>query len=194
MTVFGRPPGHHGSHENGGSDEIDVAGLDGLLADAQTPAVHGAAEHTDVTRELFIPATTADTYGDTAYYYAHAKLLDAATNQAEGNGVVPSDFVSLISVKAYFFSESSGDVALVLGGAWCAAGENIWAATGATGVEIVTITAEILTTYDFTAVLAGLAAGDIFGFEIVRNGGAVADTLTDTLRVIGFVLEYTANQ
>lgn len=31
---------HSASHENGGSDEIDVTGLSGLLADPQTPLAH----------------------------------------------------------------------------------------------------------------------------------------------------------
>jgi hypothetical protein len=35
------PPDHNTSHENGGSDEIDVVGLSGLLGDEQTPLVHG---------------------------------------------------------------------------------------------------------------------------------------------------------
>lgn len=34
---------HAASHENGGSDEIDVTGLSGLLADPQTPATHAAS-------------------------------------------------------------------------------------------------------------------------------------------------------
>jgi hypothetical protein len=36
------PLDHSASHENGGSDEISVAGLSGTLADAQTPAAHAA--------------------------------------------------------------------------------------------------------------------------------------------------------
>lgn len=34
------PAGHAASHENAGSDEIDVTGLSGLLADPQTPDTH----------------------------------------------------------------------------------------------------------------------------------------------------------
>ena len=37
---------HQGRHANGGSDELDVTGLSGLLADAQTPMSH-AATHAD---------------------------------------------------------------------------------------------------------------------------------------------------
>jgi len=38
------PAAHAADHQNGGADEISVAGLSGLLADAQTPAAH-AADH-----------------------------------------------------------------------------------------------------------------------------------------------------
>ena len=36
---------HHTRHESGGADEINVAGLSGVLADAQVPQVHGNAYH-----------------------------------------------------------------------------------------------------------------------------------------------------
>lgn len=42
----GSPSAHATSHENGGTDEIDVTGLSGVLADPQTPAAH-AASHSD---------------------------------------------------------------------------------------------------------------------------------------------------
>lgn len=42
----GVPAAHAASHQNGGSDEISVAGLSGLLADSQTPLAH-AASHKD---------------------------------------------------------------------------------------------------------------------------------------------------
>lgn len=40
------PPNHATEHENGGGDEISVAGLSGLLADAQTPLAHDIDDHT----------------------------------------------------------------------------------------------------------------------------------------------------
>lgn len=40
----GAPAAHAASHENGGSDEISVAGLSGLLADDQNPVAH-ATDH-----------------------------------------------------------------------------------------------------------------------------------------------------
>ena len=43
--------GHAARHENGGADEISVAGLSGALADAQIPTAH-AASHTDGTDDV----------------------------------------------------------------------------------------------------------------------------------------------
>jgi hypothetical protein len=39
----GAPAAHATSHQNGGSDEISVAGLSGLLADAQVPMTHASS-------------------------------------------------------------------------------------------------------------------------------------------------------
>lgn len=39
------PAAHAATHENGGSDEISVAGLSGDLADAQDPKAHAASHH-----------------------------------------------------------------------------------------------------------------------------------------------------
>lgn len=48
--VSGSTPGIHAStHENGGTDQIDVTGLSGLLSDPQTPADHTIASHSDTT-------------------------------------------------------------------------------------------------------------------------------------------------
>jgi len=46
ITEAGVVPDHASTHENGGGDEISVAGLSGLLADGQTPLSH-ASTHED---------------------------------------------------------------------------------------------------------------------------------------------------
>lgn len=52
-TPTGFDPGLHAStHEDGGSDEISVAGLTGLLATAQTPAAHKASHQDGGSDEL----------------------------------------------------------------------------------------------------------------------------------------------
>jgi hypothetical protein len=42
----GAPDAHATTHQNAGSDEISVAGLSGVLADAQTPLAHNQASTT----------------------------------------------------------------------------------------------------------------------------------------------------
>lgn len=48
MSDARTPSSHASSHQNGQTDEINVAGLSGLLADPQTPAAHAHA-HADTT-------------------------------------------------------------------------------------------------------------------------------------------------
>jgi len=40
IVAAGTVPAHAATHENGGSDQVNVAGLTGLLADPQTPLIH----------------------------------------------------------------------------------------------------------------------------------------------------------
>lgn len=51
IGVSGPPEAHAASHQNGGADEISVAGLSGLLADNQNPTAH-ASEHVDGTDDI----------------------------------------------------------------------------------------------------------------------------------------------
>lgn len=46
LDLSGLTPSLHASrHQNGGADEVSVTGLSGLLADQQTPLIHGTAKH-----------------------------------------------------------------------------------------------------------------------------------------------------
>ena len=49
--VSGSSSAHHARHENGGADEVDVAGLSGELADDQPPKDH-ASDHVDGTDDI----------------------------------------------------------------------------------------------------------------------------------------------
>jgi len=62
---------HHTRHENGGGDEIDVTGLPGLLADAQTPDTHAAA-HELAGGDLLSVAGLAGALADPQVPTAHA--------------------------------------------------------------------------------------------------------------------------
>jgi len=48
------PASHASSHENGGADEISVAGLSGVLADAQTPASHASSHENGGADEISV--------------------------------------------------------------------------------------------------------------------------------------------
>lgn len=55
---------HASRHENGGADEVSVAGLSGLLADGQTPLAHATSHERGGADELTDLAFTPDVPGD----------------------------------------------------------------------------------------------------------------------------------
>jgi hypothetical protein len=52
------PEAHHATHEAGGSDEVDVTDLSGLLADAQTPLAHATSHESGGSDELDLDGLT----------------------------------------------------------------------------------------------------------------------------------------
>jgi len=68
------PAAHHATHENGGMDEVSVAGLSGLLADEQDPLDHaadhqlGGGDEIDVTG---LSGALADPQTPAAHYASH---------------------------------------------------------------------------------------------------------------------------
>lgn len=53
-TIAGQVPSHGSTHENGGADEISVADLSGLLADAQTPLSHDSTHEDGGADEISV--------------------------------------------------------------------------------------------------------------------------------------------
>ncbi len=100
------PTAHAASHENGGGDEINVAGLSGLLADPQTPATHTIVSH-DTT------ATGAEltelTDGSTTVLHAHA----ITGNEDLTNGVLTGGLVTINGGDNTTFDVAAG-VAIVV--------------------------------------------------------------------------------
>lgn len=82
---------HSARHENGGADEISVAGLAGLLADAQTPTAHATShqdagtDEIDITGLSGISAELALHLADTADAHdaSAISLADAGGNTTE---------------------------------------------------------------------------------------------------------------
>jgi len=54
IPTSGTPDAHHLTHENGGSDEISVAGLSGVLADAQVPSAHNTTHENGGADEISV--------------------------------------------------------------------------------------------------------------------------------------------
>lgn len=66
------PAAHHATHEDGGSDEIDVTGLSGLLADEQDPLAHHADHETGGSDEIDVtglPGLLADEQDPLPHYH-----------------------------------------------------------------------------------------------------------------------------
>jgi len=61
------PAGHHATHEDGGSDELDVTDLDGLLADAQIPLAHHTSHELGGDDEIDVTGLPGAGGGGTSY-------------------------------------------------------------------------------------------------------------------------------
>jgi len=67
-NIGGTPGFHATTHQDGGTDEISVAGLSGLLGDAQTPASHNNSAHSETYKvEGTAPASHNNTYHSETY-------------------------------------------------------------------------------------------------------------------------------
>jgi len=76
------PVDHAPAHEDGGSDEIDVTDLSGLLADSQTPLAHEASHRSGGADELSHSNLAGLSADDHSQYYNKARL-----------GLIKPDFV-----------------------------------------------------------------------------------------------------
>lgn len=191
---------HKGRHENGGDDEVSVAGLSGELADDQPPKTHGADKHTNVARTLFIPPSN--------YYSGEAGAkgnfpvikLDPDTDEFVYFAfMVPSDFVSFSNVGVVWVSDDAlGTDGLV----WRTVYDANWAAhneayninsentsrlPGVGDQEIVYVTATNLS-------LSGLAIGDYVGIKLTRDANHAFDTYERDIDIIGLLFSYVAEQ
>jgi len=92
FSSAGGTPAHAASHQNGGADEITVAGLSGELADDQPPKAHKASHQTGGGDELDLTSMKADSIaektGDTGVTVDTCLIKDgkvADSNKLEGS-------------------------------------------------------------------------------------------------------------
>lgn len=209
---------HATTHEPVGADPmaVDAVAATGSLrtlgAGAQqampgnatpTPAVHGAAQHTDVTRELFLPANEGYIKTGAPKSMGFFACVDGLADGADDPEIyfamkVPDDFVSFASLQAVWASPAAaGNAKWKFNAHYGASGENYaihsdlpaYGVTATGGANIINVQepANPLT-------LASLAAGDYLGFYLKRDGAHADDTLDDVFKLLGILFTYVANQ
>ena len=83
------PQAHKASHQDGGSDEISVAGLSGLLADGQTPLAHKTSHEDGGSDEISIEGLAGEPAALTAHEAdpdAHHSNVATLTFVIDGGG------------------------------------------------------------------------------------------------------------
>lgn len=86
----GLPDQHASTHENGGTDEINVAGLSGLLADGQTPLAHSSSHHSGGSDALSL-GSLAGTLTDTQHGARSGGTLHAAATTGAAGFMAAAD-------------------------------------------------------------------------------------------------------
>lgn len=173
------------------------------------PAVHGAAQHTDITRSRWLLAEDATlnggtfaTLGASPNQLRVVALADAATQGCFWAFNVPSDWASGVITVQPFWSPGATDavahtVRWTLTTKERAAGADVTAAgtavtfTGASSAR----TASQLTKDTATSTgVTPAAADNLLMLGIQRIGADAADTYVGVVNLIGILLTYTANQ
>lgn len=174
-----------------------------LLSEAGVAAdPHGAAQHTDVTREVFLPAVSGYVQSGTPGTDGANPYVSGAANSIEPEVYhlmkVPADFVSFTKVEAVWYSApASGNMYWELYSRWAADGEARATHTDAPGVGVTATAGSYLTNIQEPAnplTLTNLALGDILMLKFKRTGSNALDTLDSVAYYLGLIFTYTANQ
>jgi len=157
--------------------------------------LHGASEHADVPRELWIPATHGtDGLGDTYIRYVGAVMTDAANTYGYGTFKVPDDFVSGGVLKAVIISSGDGNMVYYIGANFGSNGEGAQTHQLMTSEITEAVVSAKIDILDTTLTLTSVAEGDVVGGRFYRRGSAATDTVGAVVHFLGFIFEYTAEQ
>lgn len=177
-----------------------------------TPALdpHGAAQHTDITRNVFCEAAKAGsdgagsitTVGASPDLTAVVALADGSTTGAYWAFQVPADWASGVITLQPVWSPGSTDatphtVRWSIVAKTVAAGTTVTAAgttvtfTGASAARTVGVVVYDTAT---STTLTPAAAGDLFRFTLRRIGADAADSYVGTVNLLGVIVSYVASQ
>lgn len=206
LTVIGRA-----SNSTGGPADIAASSDNTVLRRSGTSIGFGTIDHNAIasrTRSFFVPALTGYdvTGGGVLIELDHGgtigptiPLPDSKIGIATGRGMVPSDYASGLSVEAVLVTaaddgsptgNSYGRVRI-----YGAADGETYGTNAATGsYEAITISNDHY--YYMTTTVNGagtLAAGDVLMLDYQRDATHGNDTVGGVVRVVGFIVSYTAD-
>ncbi|MDY6957633.1 MAG: hypothetical protein SVK08_00615 [Halobacteriota archaeon] len=183
-----------------GANEFTVNSVEIVTSAGALAVAHGASVHTDITREIFLPAYgyTTGTTSTVAGKYSTAECADAADQYITFTLKVPVDFVSFTKIEAVWGGlVASGNLRWKLYASYGASGEDwdnhvdepAYGETATNGTNLLNIQepANPLT-------LSSLATGDMLGVGFYREGTHANDTMNSNITVFGLIFTYTANQ
>ena len=177
-------------------------------ANAHHAQAHGATDHADVTRSIWIDrqdvqadGATATNSGSNPEAYPTFQLADAATQGVYTVRQLPRDAKtaspsSVILWWASSLNENGTAVRFSINAVALAVG-SVVSGTGTTTAFTGTSankSSQVLIGEIATQVLASSSPGDLIRLNVRRLGADALDTYTGTVRLVGIELQYTATQ
>lgn len=186
----------------GQAEVLALLAAHAALVNAHHAQVHGAAQHNDVTRELFLPANEGYGTGTPSTGLAPWVVVIGGANLNEPDWCfaikVPDDFVSFTKVEAVWMcAPAAGNMYWYLNAMYAASGQDynehsdvpVAGVTATAGVWLINVQepANPLTLVD-------LAIGDYLGLRFRRSGANALDTLDSDVYFLGLLFTYVASQ
>lgn len=163
---------------------------------------HGAEQHENVTRELFLPPDGPTTgVIDRAFAPYNAVVFeDAVTDALDFTLKVPDDFVSFVSVKIVWVVDGAAptdNMYWKLDATYGTIGEDYGYHTDGPAPGITAPSADMHVNEQEPAnplTLVNLAKGDYLGITVSRYAGNALDTLNADVYILGLLFTYVAEQ
>ena len=125
-------------------------------------------------------------YGD----YGVTTLVDLETNAVAVSLAVPSDFVTLVKAVAVVIPLGTGNMRWSVTTDFAANGEAYQANSDSIVATDTAVVTGVMTEINIADALTGLAANDYLGIEFTRSGAHANDTVTASVRFLGFLIVY----
>jgi len=192
--------------------DATAAGASGKWADAAhqheyttLPNAHGAASHTNITRQLFLPVLDVVNDGGTIATRGTAPdalrvltLADAASTGMSWVFAVPDDWASgVLTCEIWHAGQTTttGSVRWTIDSLAAAEGASVVAAgTSASFTGQAPTTADLLVKEAVQNLITPAAAGDLVRVNVRRIGADGADNYAASTSLIGILVGYTAVQ